>query len=213
MVAGLRIAAGFELVVVRHGQTGWNADGRFQGQSDIPLDATGHSQALALGAYLSNVAFAFAVSSDLSRATETAQAILAGRDLELGRDPRWREMQFGAWEGLTWKEIVARNPELAERSANAPRFYTPQGGESFEGVCERVADAVTSLAARAHEGSRILVVTHAGPLHALLRVLLGESEAAALGVRFVPASVTRFALSPHRARIVDLNRAVTDSVA
>jgi broad specificity phosphatase PhoE len=213
MIAGLRSAAGFELAVVRHGQTAWNADGRFQGQSDIPLDATGRSQALALGAYLSNVAFAFAVASDLSRATETAQAILANRDVELERDPRWREMQFGAWEGLTWKEIVARNPELAERPANAPRFYTPQGGESFEAVGERVADAVASLAERASEGSRILVVTHAGPLHALLRVLLGESEAAALGVRFVPASVTRFALSPAGARIVDLNRSVTDSVA
>jgi 2,3-bisphosphoglycerate-dependent phosphoglycerate mutase len=213
MIAGLRISAGFELVVVRHGQTAWNADGRFQGQSDIPLDATGRAQALALGAYLSNVPFASAVASDLARATETAQAILDGRALELERDHRWREMQFGAWEGLTWKEIVERNPELAERPVNAPRFYTPQGGESFEAVSARVADAVGSLAQRARDGSRILVVTHAGPLHALLRVLLGESEAAALGVRFVPASVTRFALSADGARIVDLNRSVTDSVA
>jgi broad specificity phosphatase PhoE len=202
-----------ELVAVRHGQTAWNETGRFQGHADIPLDAVGQAQARALAPYLSAVAFARAVTSDLLRARETAETILAGRDVPLEADGRWREMHFGAWEGLTWPEIVARNPEFEGRSSTVPRFYTPQGGESFEQVCARVGHAVTALTEGALAGDRILIVTHAGVLHALLRVLLGESEAGALRVRFLPASVTRFAVSPSGTRILDLNRSVDESLA
>jgi broad specificity phosphatase PhoE len=212
-MAGLRVPRSLELTVVRHGQTSANAEGRFQGQSELPLDATGRAQARALGAHLASLAFSFAVASDLARATATAEAIVASRGISLELDRRWREMNFGAWEGLTWAEIVARNPELKEKPANAPRFYTPQGGESFDSVCDRVADAVAAIGERTPEGAQVLVVTHAGPLHALLRVLMGEGEAAALGVRFVPASITRFALSPDGAQIVELNRSLTGSVA
>jgi len=202
-----------ELVAVRHGQTAWNEGGRFQGHADIPLDATGQAQALALGAYLSAFAFARGVTSDLLRARETAETILRGRDVPLEADSRWREMHFGAWEGLTWPEIVLRNPEFEGRSSTVPRLYTPQGGESFDEVCARVGDAVTALTAGAADGERLLVVTHAGVLHALLRVLLGESEAGALRVRFLPASVTRFAVSPSGTQILDLNRTVDESLA
>jgi broad specificity phosphatase PhoE len=203
----------FELVVVRHGQTQWNRALRFQGHTDVSLDETGRSQALALGAYLSTFTFARAVSSDLSRARETAELILGDRGPRLELDPRWREMQFGTWEGLTWSEIVAQNPELAHRPANTPRFYTPPNGESFDALCERVRGAVGALDAGARDGTVALVVTHAGALHALLRVLLGESEAAALSVRFLPATITRFGIAPDGARIIELNRSVTESVA
>jgi broad specificity phosphatase PhoE len=193
------------MVVVRHGRTAWNADGRFQGHSDIPLDEEGRRQARALAALLAAERFDAAVASDLSRAWETAATIVAGRDLALDPDARWREMRFGAWEGLTWPEIVERNPALADASAVAPKFYTPAGGETFDEVCTRIAAAVAALDARAHDGARVLVATHAGPLHALLRVVLGESEATALGVRFSPASITRFALGPAGGRVVELN--------
>ena len=209
----LHFSASFELVVVRHGRTAWNDAGRFQGHSDVALDETGRAQAQALAVYLSPVPFARAVSSDLGRARETARIVLGERDLPLEIDPRWREMDFGAWEGLTWPQIVERYPELAQRPSNVPRFYTPQGGESFDQVCARVRAATGALAAGAATGDTLLVVTHAGPLHALLRVLLGESEAAALGVRFLPATLTRFALGPDGARLLELNRSVTENVA
>jgi broad specificity phosphatase PhoE len=200
-----------ELVVVRHGRTEWNAGGRFQGHTDVPLDATGRAQARALGALLAGDRFEAAYASDLARARETAELVLDGRTVGLELDPRWREMRFGVWEGLTWTEIVARDPALAERCAAAPKFYTPQGGESFEECCARVAAALADIRARASDGARVLVATHAGPLHALLRVALGESEAAALGVRFSPASITRLAFDGASARIVELNATVPDA--
>jgi len=197
-----------ELVVLRHGRTEWNAGGRFQGHTDVPLDATGRAQARALGSLLAGDRFDAAYASDLARARETAQLVLGGRGPELQLDARWREMRFGVWEGLTWTEIVARDPALAERSATTPKFYTPDGGESFDECCARVAAALEAIRSRASDGARVLVATHAGPLHALLRVALGESEAAALAVRFSPASITRLAFEGDAARVVELNRTV-----
>lgn len=205
MSRGFHVAQAFELAVVRHGRTAWNADGRFQGQSDVPLDAQGRAQAAALGRALVNDRYHVAVASDLERARETARIVLGARNLPLDLDPRWREMHFGTWEGLTWAQIVERQPELAERGATTPRFYTPPEGESFDDVCARVSEALAALAVRLDSGGRALVVTHAGVLHALLRVALGESEAAALGVKFAPGTVTRLALGAAGSEVLQLN--------
>lgn len=194
--------------MVRHGRTAWNVNGRFQGHTDIPLDEIGRAQAKALGDALRAERFARIVASDLSRARETAELVRAGREVEIEFDPRWREMRFGTWEGLTWSEIVARYPQFAERSATGARFFTPEGGESFDELCERIGQALAAIEEHAHDGDRILVATHAGPLHALLRVALGESEADALKVRFSPASITRLAFDAAGARVVELNRTV-----
>jgi broad specificity phosphatase PhoE len=204
-----RASKTFELVVLRHGRTAWNENGRFQGHADIPLDETGRGQALALHAYLFQRAFTRAISSDLGRAHETARIVLGERGPLLETDARWREMRFGTWEGLTWPEIVARHPELAERNAKTPKFFTPDGGESFDDVRARVSDAVGALDAAASDGDLVLVATHAGPLHALLRVALGSTEAEALGVRFEPATITRISFSPAGARVLELNRSAT----
>lgn len=193
--------------VVRHGRTAWNADGRFQGQTDVPLDDTGRAQARALHDYLASETFDLAVSSDLSRAYETAEIALGTRDVPIERNPAWREMRFGTWEGLAWPEIVARHPQLAADAAAQPKSYTPEDGEAFEDVCRRVAAALLAIDRRVSDGARVLAVTHAGVLHALLRVALGESEATALDVRFAPATITRFALGPRGNRLIDLNRA------
>jgi 2,3-bisphosphoglycerate-dependent phosphoglycerate mutase len=192
---------------VRHGQTAWNAEARFQGHTDVPLDAVGRAQAAALAAALHDQPFDAAVSSDLARARETAEAVIAGRGLPLGLDPRWREMAFGAWEGLTWSEIAARFPEAAGRPNEGGRFVTPTGGESFGALCARVRDAVADLGSR-HPGRRVLVGTHAGPLHALLHLVLGASQAAALNTRFEPASLTRLRLSGGIATLLTLNETV-----
>ena len=101
-------------------------------------------------------------------------------------------MRFGGWEGLSWDQIVAANPGLDAASATSPRDYRPQDGESFDELCERVRRAVARIEALAADGATVLVATHAGPLHALLTVLLTESERAALAVRFATASLTRF---------------------
>ena len=192
---------------MRHGRTAWNVDGRYQGHSDVPLDAVGRFQATALGKHLSGEPFDLAISSDLSRARETAELLLGGRSLPIWSDSRWREMYFGPWEGLTWPQIVARFP-TADGPPNAGgAFPHAPGGEGFDALCTRVSDALAEMLRGSLSGSRVLVVTHAGPLHALLHVVLGTAQAESLRVRFLPASLTRFALGPD-ARLLVLNQTV-----
>lgn len=182
-----------ELIVVRHGRTAWNAQRRFQGHTDVPLDEEGRAQARALASRLRDERFDYAVCSDLARARETAEIILAGRDTAPVADAGWREMRFGAWEGLTWPEITARYPE-PDLEQKLP-FQIPQGGESFEELCVRVKAAVDRLTAAFPSCGRALAATHAGPLHALLRVLTGMSEDESMRARLPPASIARFVRS------------------
>ena len=178
-----------QLICVRHGRTAWNADRRFQGHTDIPLDDEGRAQATALASLLRDDRIDAAVASDLSRAAETARVVLGPRDVALRLDPDWREMQFGDWEGLTWEQILAANPQLDAANAMAVKAYTPGGGETFDALCDRVARAVERIVGEVGDHGVALVATHAGPLHALLRVLLGDTD---LNVRFLTASLTRF---------------------
>jgi broad specificity phosphatase PhoE len=100
-------------------------------------------------------------------------------------------MQFGSWEGLTWAEIVARTPALAGQSPTAPAIYRPDDGESFDDVSERVRPLLAEVSARLRPDGRALLVSHAGVMHALLRVALDEPDEASLGVTFLPASIMR----------------------
>ena len=100
-------------------------------------------------------------------------------------------MRFGSWEGLTWSEIVARTPELAGQSPTAPSIYRPDDGESFDDVSERIRPVLAEVTARLGPGGRALLVSHAGVMHALLRVALEEPDEASLGVTFSPASIMR----------------------
>jgi alpha-ribazole phosphatase len=183
-----------ELVCVRHGRTAWNADLRFQGQSDVPLDAQGRAQAMLLAMQLRETSLDAAVSSDLERSAETARIILGEHpSVALRLDADLREMAFGEWEGLTWAQIVRADPKLAADGWTRPKNYTPPSGERFEEVVGRARRALSRIQVQQPQG-RVLVVTHAGVLHALLRVILGEEEASALEVRFNPGSITRFAV-------------------
>jgi broad specificity phosphatase PhoE len=185
-----------ELVCVRHGRTAWNAERRFQGHTDIPLDAEGLAQAEALAVHLRPVRFDLALTSDLQRARTTAERICAGRAVRPADDAGLREMRFGAWEGLTWDEIVARWPQVDEAHEKSPRYYTAEGGESFEALCERVGAVIERTAAGMPAEGRALLVSHAGVMHAMLRVLLGPEREGVLRVRFAPASIMRFGGRP-----------------
>ena len=194
-----------ELVCVRHGRTAWNADRRFQGQTDIPLDDEGRAQALALATHLRAEPFDLAVTSDLQRARATAAAICAGRDLVPETEPLLREMHFGAWEGMTWTEIVARWPELAERYEFSPRDYVPDGGETWAQLCERIETALRAVARRLSPAGRGLIVSHAGVMHAMLHVVRDTATAddVALRVRLAPASIVRLRGSFEAGWVVD----------
>jgi broad specificity phosphatase PhoE len=182
-----------DLVCARHGRTSWNAARRFQGQTDIPLDDEGRAQAQALALHLRAETFDRAVASDLTRARTTAEAICAGRDLELSFDPDLREMHFGVWEGLTWDEVVERWPEVAANYEFSPREYVPEGGEGWSHLCERVERALRRATADLHPAGRALIVSHAGVMHAILHVVRSAtaSDDAAVRVKLAPASVIR----------------------
>ena len=100
------------LTLIRHGPTEWNASRRFQGRTDVPLSPTGRAHALAAAGALKSEQIERIYSSDLQRALETAQIVGEPHGAQILTDERLREFDFGAWEGLTWIEIVARNPHL-----------------------------------------------------------------------------------------------------
>lgn len=191
-----------ELLLIRHGLTAWNSSGRFQGRSDVPLSPDGLAQARALADALADERIDAAFSSDLVRAVATAEAILFGRSLPLARDVRLREFDFGSWEGKTWAEITSAFPSAGGTAVTSARDYQPQDGESFAEVRRRVR-AWWNERASSDDG-RILVVAHAGTLHALLAELLGE-RFDAMTVRFSHASITRVEWVAGVARLLTLD--------
>lgn len=181
--------------------TQWNASRRFQGRTDVPLSDEGRAQAQALAAALGGVSFETAFSSPLQRARETAEIVAAGR-VAVAADERLLEFDFGAWEGLTWDEITARFPEAASAAYTDARNYQPTGGERFDHVVARAQRFLGSLAA---DSGNVLVVTHAGVLHAMLAALERRFAEPPGGVVFSTASLTRIAMDGAVARIITLN--------
>lgn len=163
------------LYMVRHGETVWNREGRFQGQQDAPLSDDGRRQAELLSRRLFSLAgekgFDAVWSSDLDRARLTAQALAAPYGLPVRTHAGLREMNFGAWEGLTIEEIRTRFPEdLAAYQRDGARM-APTGGESFLEMIDRSACVLDALWA---EGARrVVVVSHGGTIKGLLCHLLG----------------------------------------
>jgi alpha-ribazole phosphatase len=155
------------LILVRHGETDWNAARRYQGQTDVPLNDTGRRQATALADGLKAQDLSAIYSSDLQRARQTAQAIAAHRGLPIRDDPRLREISFGDWEGLTYAQIQARWPhEMAAWFADPVRV-APRGGETLAQVAGRVQAALDDIV-RASADRAVAVIAHGGVLRTLL---------------------------------------------
>jgi len=147
------------LLLTRHGQTDWNLGRRVQGHTDIPLNSTGIAQARALAEELASEPLVAVFSSDLARARDTAATVADRHGLRVSIDPDLREKNFGSWEGLTDTEIASRFP-TAQRGNWGD-------GETTVTVAERVVAAVARIRAQ-HPDGLVLVVSHGGPLRALL---------------------------------------------
>jgi alpha-ribazole phosphatase len=145
--------------LVRHGQTDWNLEGRYQGQSDVPLNENGRNQARALAQKLKGYPFAAIHTSDLARAKETADILAATLRLQVICDPRLREINQGKWEGQLVDAIKARYAELWQQRTVDPASLRPPGGETVEEVAKRVHAAMDDIA-RHHPGESVLVVSH-----------------------------------------------------
>jgi broad specificity phosphatase PhoE len=147
------------ILLARHGETDWNLERRVQGHSDTPLNETGRAQARALAETVADVTFDAIYSSDLARAQETARIVAESKGLEVTAVPDLRERNFGTWEGLTDQKILERFPDARSGSWG--------DGETKEEMTARVLAALQQIAT-AHPDGRVLVVTHGGPVRALL---------------------------------------------
>ncbi|MBL8307947.1 MAG: histidine phosphatase family protein [Rubrivivax sp.] len=161
-----------ELLFVRHGLTDWNLELRFQGQTDIPLNAAGLAQARRLGARLAAEPHDALFSSDLTRARQTAAPVAEAWNMPAVALAGLREQHFGILEGLTAATIQQRHPDLWARWLEADADFAPPGAESQRQFHARVLDAVRELAALG-AGRRLAVVTHGGVLDMLWRTAHG----------------------------------------
>lgn len=147
------------LSLIRHGQTEWNAEGRYTGQTDIPLNDVGRAQARQLVEQLKENPPDAIFSSDLKRATETA-AIIANRfEVAVHVDRRLREINQGVWEGMHFDEIRKRYAEEFAARIAKPLDVAPPGGESIGQVQKRVLSAVAEIMQK-NQGSHVAIVAH-----------------------------------------------------
>lgn len=148
------------LWLIRHGQTDWNVEGRYQGQADVPLNAAGLQQAGALAEELNGQVFDAIYSSDLQRARATAEIIAQVIRLPVQTDIRLREINQGQWEGQFYLYLMVHFPAEMLARRNNPYEFRPPEGESAAEVAQRVMQAADEIAA-AHPHGRVLIVSHA----------------------------------------------------
>ena len=159
--------------LARHGQTAYNAEGRFQGHLPVPLDDTGREQARRLAETVADVEVRTLVCSPLARARATADIVARRIGLEPEEDARFAETDTGDWTGRSFAEIEAEDPEgFARFERSDPTFRYP-GGESFAEQSARVMAALRDL--RRRDGALpALVVCHRGVIRLALAALLGD---------------------------------------
>jgi probable phosphoglycerate mutase len=184
-----------EILLVRHGETVWNQQGRMQGQNDSPLTPTGLHQARQLARRLAQVAFSALYSSDLGRAHQTARCIADETGHEVIAEEGLRERNFGIFEGLTNAEIKTRYPDDYELFAKRDPHYVMSGGESAAAFRERVMATLERIA-RMHDAETIVVVSHGLVLDALYRTACRMALDVPRGFPLLNCSLNTFRRSP-----------------
>jgi broad specificity phosphatase PhoE len=145
--------------LVRHGQTDWNLEGRYQGQSDIPLNDTGRAEAYALVQKLAGQTFSAIYSSDLERTRETAAILATSIHLPVILDARLREINQGEWEGQLVEDIRTHYARIWKQRSVDPASVRPPGGETVREVAKRVhtvMDEISDL----YPGASVLIISH-----------------------------------------------------
>ena len=160
------------LLLLRHGETAWNRERRYQGWTDTPLSATGLQQAEAAAREPKEHPFAAVYASPLQRARDTATVIASLHGLEVETDPAFKELAFGEWEGLTLDEARARDKALYEGWAKTPHLVSPPGAETLAQVRERVLGGLGRLRA-GHTDQVVCLVAHGIPVRILILEALG----------------------------------------
>lgn len=197
------VAPGTHLLLIRHGETEWNREGRVQGQLDVGLSPRGLEQARRLAAWLADEPIAAVYSSDLQRARVTAQLLAQGQ-LPVATEPRVREARFGVFEGLTGPEIQAAHPEAYHAWRNDAVRHRPPGGETLEEMRERCMAALQEHLPR-HPGQTVAIVAHGGPVRIMVCGLLELPLEAYPRIRVDNTSVARIHFTARGAIVAGLN--------
>ncbi|HNX93329.1 MAG TPA: alpha-ribazole phosphatase [Syntrophomonas sp.] len=175
-----------KVLLLRHGQTEWNALQKYQGHMDIALNDTGREQAGKIARYLhDNENIEAIYCSDLSRSRETAEIIAHELHLPVQVDKRLREIGFGSWEGMTYEEVKCMYPEEYEKWFNNNLEIKVPGGESVDELLARSLPVLSELAER-HEGT-VLVVSHGGLIKTVLNYMRGNER---WDIYLYPASIS-----------------------
>lgn len=192
-----------ELIVIRHGETDWNRQHRFQGQIDVPLNALGLRQAELLAERLAADPFDVLVASDLQRARMTAEPLSRAWGRAVHTEPLWREQSFGMLEGLDVPTIRSQHAELWDRWVrHEADFALPGGAESNRMFFDRVRRALAATLA-AHAGRRIAVVTHGGVLDMLWRNAHGLALDGARDCAIPNTGINRMRWAEERLEVLD----------
>lgn len=166
------------LYIIRHGETSWNKAKRLQGRKDIMLDADGIRLAEKTGEGMQDIDFDLVISSPLIRAKQTAELVLAGRQIPMITDKRIVEMSFGKWEGESVRESTVLPADYVDKFYHDP-YHCPKapGGESFQDVLNRTADFYQSLIKNeAYRDANILISTHGAASRCLLANFYEDKE-------------------------------------
>jgi broad specificity phosphatase PhoE len=161
-----------ELLLVRHGETDWNVQGRWQGQTDVPLNRHGLEQAAAVAASQDGRPLAAIYTSDLRRAQQTAEALAGATGAPIYSDRRLREINLGIWEGMLFSDIEARDGARLRALREQPATHGAPGGETPADVQRRAIDVLREVAV-AYPDARVAIVSHGLTLAAIKVYLLG----------------------------------------
>lgn len=173
------------IYLIRHGETDWNVQGLWQGHTDVPLNAIGHEQAqlLAQRLHTERVRFDVIYSSDLTRAYQTAWQIGSMMNIPVEMLPPLREIDLGAWSGMTREQIQERFPvefELLKQGQDIPRG----GAETLAALQKRVVSVIVAMV-KQHPGERLAFVTHGGPVRMMLSYVCQQFDVSQLPCKHI----------------------------
>jgi len=194
------------IYLVRHGETVANAAQAFQGQQNSPLNDVGKAQADTVAKGLVETKFDAVFSSDLDRAADTAAAIAKEQGFlgEITLDTRFREANFGEWEGHTYENVMKTWPDIAKAWLKDSYNTRPPGGETLDEVVRRVNEGLTEISAKYPQGT-VLVVCHGGTIRGAICFALGVSANIFSKISIDNCSVTVISLDEIKAKLKKLN--------
>lgn len=196
-----------KVLLIRHGESIANTEGRMQGHFDSPLNDRGRAQARALAARLTREAHSVSAvyASDLCRAAETAEIVAAALGAPLHLDTRLREFDIGELTGVVWSEVEHLYPDLWKRMHESNEYVRFPGDEGSEAFHARLAEAMAFVQGRHSPDATVAIVSHGGSLNMLVAHLIGMETRRPLPFRLSNASLSIVELGGRRTRLVLLN--------